>query len=494
VRAGRLEAALAGSTLVNFIRRMRPDYTMSRFHELVCNRLDAFLNASRAGLSPRLIICAPPRHGKSEIASRFFPAYVFGKYPGLSLIAASYGARLANKMSADVQRIIDSPRYREVFPGTRIPSRKGRAGGDAGYRRQADFFETVGDRGSYSAAGTSGGITGMGADGCIIVDDPVRSRADADSPVYRENVWDWYQNDLLTRCELGAGMVLIQTRWHEDDLAGRLQERARIGEGCEWETLSFPAIAERDEGWRREGDPLFPERIPLAKLEAFRRDMGEHYFASLFQQRPAPEAGAVFLRGWFRYWDPVDLPQKFDRMLMSWDMSFKDTAGSDFVVGQVWGRKGSDIFLLDQTRRRMGFVETCQAFRALADKWPGCRDKLVEDTANGPAVIDTLRRESGILGVIGVRPDGSKLARAHAVTAAMEAGNVHFPNGAPWRRDLEAELLSFPSGVHDDQVDALTQALRRFMSTPDGPAIVSGAPRSGAWGPPAASMRGGFYY
>ncbi|MDR1039250.1 MAG: phage terminase large subunit, partial [Deltaproteobacteria bacterium] len=177
-----------------------------------------------------------------------------------------------------------------------------------------------------------------------------------------------------------------------------------------------------------------------------------------------PDEGAVFRRDWFRRWRPGELPLRFDRTVMSWDMTFKDTAGADFVVGQVWGMKGAQSFLLDQVRKRMGFVDTCQAFRELAARWPEAREKLVEDTANGPAVIDTLKKK--VPGIIPVKPEGSKRARAHAVTAYLEAGNVFFPAEASWVGDMEHELLSFPSGAHDDQVDALTQALRRLYVRP----------------------------
>ena len=183
----------------------------------------------------------------------------------------------------------------------------------------------------------------------------------------------------------------------------------------------------------------------------------------MYQQRPAPDEGAIFNRNWFKYWTTP--PDRLDRVVMSWDLTFKDTAGTDFVVGQVWGQVGAQAWLLDQVRARLGFVATCDEFSKMAAKWPQAMEKLVEDKANGPAVIDTLKRS--IPGIVPVEPDGSKTARAHAVTPLFEAGNVFFPDKsiAPWVADLEAELTVFPASVHDDQVDALTQALRRMFKT-----------------------------
>ncbi|MDR2613416.1 MAG: phage terminase large subunit [Deltaproteobacteria bacterium] len=454
--------SLAGSTLANFVRWTRPGYLMGAFHEAVCNRLDAFLNGVWAGRSPRVMITAPPRHGKSEMVSRCFPAYAFGKYPDITMISTSYSAGLTASMNRDVQNIIDSGRYRDVFPLTRLAGGGGRPG-EGVYRRNSDVFEIVGYRGSYRAAGVGGGITGQGGH-CLLVDDPVKNREEADSPAIRDKIYDWYTSTLHTRLAPGGGIVIIQTRWHEDDLAGRLLEADRRGEGEGWEVLNFPAVAEADEGWRREGEALHPERYPLSELESARRALGPRDWASLYQQRPAPDTGAVFQRKWLRYW--MTLPARWDRMVISWDMTFKESRGSDYVAGQAWGFSGGDAYLLDQVRGRMGFAETLSAFRALARRWPQAYEKLVEAAANGPAVTDSLRHE--VPGIVPVQAQGSKLSRAHAATAAFESGHVYLPppERAPWVGDFVAELLSFPSGAHDDQVDAMAQALRRLFERP----------------------------
>jgi predicted phage terminase large subunit-like protein len=456
-----LKRSLASSVFANFVQYTMPEYRMGWFHELVCNALDVFLARVARKESPRLILTAPPRHGKSELISRRFPAYVLGKHPDMTLICTSYAAALASRMNRDVQRVIDSQEYRQLFPGTCLAD-KGVADGQS-YSRTTEFFEIVGRKGSYRSAGVGGGITGMGAD-CIIVDDPIASQAEAHSPIERQKVWDWFNTVLYTRCQPGAGIAIIHTRWHEDDLIGRLLEREKEDGFEGWEVINFPAIAERDEEFRKEGEPLFPEFFDIKALERIRKRQSSMDWSALYQQRPAPDDGQVFRREWFRYW--TEPPRNLDKVMMSWDMTFKDTAGSDYVVGQVWGKRDAESFLLDQVRGRMGFVRTCQEVERLAAKWPAAYEKLVEDKANGPAVIDTLRKR--LPGIIPIEPEGSKLARAHVVTAMLEAGNVRFPDPRqhPWVGELESELLSFPVGLHDDQVDALTQALRRMYLRP----------------------------
>jgi predicted phage terminase large subunit-like protein len=490
-----VRVALARMKMSAFVRYTYPgDYKMGWLHEEICRELDGFLEAVLAGQSPRLLITVPPRHGKSELASRRFPAYAFGRDPDLSIISTSYAADLSTRMNRDVQRVMDSDEYRRLFPDARLFEKNIRTFAHGTWQRNSDLFEIVGHRGSYRSAGVGGGITGMGGD-ILIIDDPIKDRAEADSPTIRDKVWDWFTSTLYTRLEAGGGILLIQTRWHMDDLAGRLlsaggrrpphphnsdQPSGSAGEasadelsaefGCRaqpcWRVVSFPAIAETDEAHRKAGEALHPERYSLAQLMATRAALGARDWAALYQQRPAPDGGAIFRKDWLRYWLPKDLPRKFDRMLISWDMAFKDRDDSDFVVGQVWGRSGADHYLLDQVRGRLGFTATLQAFTALAGKWPQALEKLIEDKANGPAVIDALKHK--VAGLIPIEPDGSKAARAHAVTPLFEAGNVHIPDPqvADWASDYEAELLQFPAGAHDDQVDATTQALRRWMAKP----------------------------
>lgn len=444
-----------------FIYATMQGYQMGWVHQRICLELDKFLADVVARKSPRLMLTLPPRHGKSELASRRFPAYVFGRYPDMSIIATSYSADLASRMNRDVQRIMDDASYARLFPATMLASKGGREA-----IRTSELFEIVGSRGLYRSAGVGGGVTGLGCE-IAIVDDPVRNRQDADSETVRDTVWDWYTSTLYTRLAPGGGVIIILTRWHEDDLAGRLLEAQSRSEGDTWRVVNFPAIAEEDEPFRKKGEALHPARYPLEQLQQIKAAIGSRDFEALYQQHPTPEGGSVFHEKWLqRTWLPKDLPARFDKVIQSWDMAFKDSDTSDFVVGQLWGKKGADLYLLDQLRGRWGFMESVEKVKELTAKESqyerGATRKLIEDKANGPAVIDMLKRE--IQGILPVQPDGSKLARAHAVTALFEAGNVLLPDRsiAPWIDEYRMELTRFPSGAHDDQVDSTTQALRHL--------------------------------
>lgn len=454
-----IKRGLARASLAGFMLALMPGYQMGWVHRKICAELDQFLLDVLAKKSPRLMIAMPPRHGKTHIASRGFPAYALGRYPDLSFIATSYGADLSSRNNRDVQRIIDDPEYAAIFPSTRLYGKNIRSTSAGAYMRNSDIFEIVGHKGAYRSAGVGGGITGMGAD-IAIIDDAHKDRQEADSAKVRQTVWDWYTSTLATRLAPGGGILVIGTRWHMDDLAGRLLEADRTGEGDKWRIINFPAIAETDEEHRKAGEALHPERYPLEDLEAKKRALGSRDWQALYQQHPVPDGGAIFQRDWLRQYLKKDLPEQFDRVVLSWDMAFKDGDTNDFVVGQAWGSKGADRYLLDQIRARMSFTDTLVAFRRLAQRWPQATAKLVEDKANGPAVIDALKHE--VPGIIPVEPDGSKTARAHAVTPFFEAGNVYLPSPAEceWAKEYTSELLQFPSSAHDDQVDATTQALR----------------------------------
>lgn len=265
-----MQIDFARQSLVCFIYATMPSYIMGWVHEEICSELDAFLADVIAKKSPRLMISSPPRHGKSEIASRRFPAYCLGRYPDLQIISTSYSADLATRMNRDVQRVMESDIYKDIFPETRLAGIRASL---SGYQRTSEFFEVVGHEGGLRSAGVGGGITGMGGS-ILICDDPFRNRQDADSAQIRDNVWDWYTSTLYTRLAPGGGIILINTRWHEDDLSGRLLEMQERGEGDTWRVINFPAIAEHDEKHRRAGEALHPERYSLQQLENIRSAIG----------------------------------------------------------------------------------------------------------------------------------------------------------------------------------------------------------------------------
>ena len=453
---GEIRDEWARRQLLAFTERTFPEYRPGWFHRAVAERLDRFVADIAAKRSPRLILTAPPQHGKSELVSRRLPPYALGKDPDLKIIATSYSADRAFDFSNDVQKVIDTPIYHGIFPGTRIVGEYARQG-EA--RRAAGLFQVVGHRGRYRAAGVGGGITGEPAD-LVIIDDPIKDFAEAISESIRESVWNWLTSTAMTRLQEGAGVIVMCTRWHLDDLVGRLLEK----QPGRWEIVNFAAIAEQDElPYRLAGEPLSVERHSLESLIAI-RDGGatsSYQWQALYQGRPGPLGGGIFKRDdWQFFKEP---PAKFSEMLQSWDCTFKDTRSSDFVVGQVWGVAGAGRYLLDQVRGQMSFSRTVEAIRQMSAKWPETHRKLVEDKANGSAVIDTLKSE--IPGLIAVQPEGGKEARAHAVSAFVEAHNVYLPADVSWVAGFIEEAAQFPNGSHDDQVDALTQALNNIRGS-----------------------------
>lgn len=449
-----LKRRAAAQSLAAFVLYTYPQYQMGWVHAEICQKLDKFLADIVAKKSPRLIITMPPRSGKSQLVSRHFPAYMLGRYPDMSFIGTSYSSDLAGMFAKDVQRIMDDGAFRSVFPGVQIPAKGVPSDGRV---RQADRFEIIGHAGSYYSVGVGGSLTGRGAD-CLVVDDPVSNMADAMSQRVRNSVWDWYTSTAYTRLAPGAGLIVMATRWNVDDLIGRLLAAQDSGAGERFEVINFPAIAEHDEPHRKSGEALHPERFPIEELNRIRANVGERVWSALYQQHPVPDGGGLFKADWIQHWK--ELPSSFDAMVISWDMTFKDSATGDYVVGQVWGRKGGSFYLCDQFRGQWDFVKTLEQFVAASKKWPRVTRKLVEDKANGSAIISTLKRH--VSGIIPVTPKESKEARASAVATLWEAHNVFLPpkEQYPWVEwEFIPELLSFPAGSHDDQIDAMSQAL-----------------------------------
>lgn len=298
---------------------------------------------------------------------------------------------------------------------------------------------------------------------CFIIDDPFKNREEADSETIRNKVWDWFTSTAYTRLSEGGGMIIMNTRWSTEDLTGKILQKMSIGECDNYTIFEFPAIATHDETYRKEGEPLHPERYSLAKLEAIRNTIGVKDWASLYQQSPIPDGGGMFKQDWLQYYD--ELPDHFDKIVMSFDMTFKDTKTSDYVCGQVWIQEKGSFYLVDQIRGRYDFVTTLRKFVEFTRKHDYCMRKLIEDKANGTAVINTLK--SRMSGIIPIVPHESKEARASAVTTLWEAHNVFLPNPDKYQwvgREFVPELLVFPGGKHDDQVDCMTQALNDLVS------------------------------
>jgi predicted phage terminase large subunit-like protein len=418
------------------------------------------LEAITAGQITRLLINVPPRYMKSLLVSVLWPTWEWIRYPSRRWIFTSYSEALSLKHSLDRRTLLQSDWYQARW-GTTVQLA-------ADQNVKGEFANTA--RGTMIATSIGGSITGKGGDR-IVIDDP-HHPMQAESDAQREAALEYFRLTLSTRLDdrKRGAMVVIMQRLHERDLSARFQELEPVAVclPAEAETptqIVFPRsgrIVTRDTG-----DVLWPEREDRAELAQQRRLLGSAAFAAQYQQRPAPAGGLIFQRDWFQYYD--ELPSGLE-IAQSWDMAFKDNKDSDYVVGLVAGRRGADIYLIDRVKGQWAFSESCRQVEALTRRYPHTGAILIEDAANGPAIIDALTHR--IPGIIAVSPEGGKLARAQAAQPRVEAGNVYLPHPRAygtliperaWVEDLVHHLAVFPHGAHDDDVDAFTQLLVRWQ-------------------------------
>lgn len=458
-------------------------YTYTRHGEYICNIINNAIEKRKKMLSGEIPLktqylkfSMPPQHGKSMHITETLPSYFLGQFPNEGVIEISYNDTFASKFGARNRDKIKE--YGNDLFGIGIAK-------DSNAKGEWDILDADGKktRGGMISRGVLSGITGSSLGDCIIIDDPIKNREEANSEVYRQKIWDEWMDSISTRIHPGAIVIVILTRWHEDDLWGRLDDPEH-GNPLPWENHNLPLEAEENDLLGREiGEPLWPDRYDKDFVEE--RKQYPASYNSLYQGRPTSQEGNLIKRHWWRYWKPkgvelppvtirlpngdftnveaIELPDNFDTQIQSWDMTFKDSDGTDFVVGGVWASKGANIFALDKIRNRMDFVNTVSAFEKMTSKWPKATAKLVEDKANGPAIISMLRKK--IHGIIPIKPEGSKLARASAVTDIIESGNVYLPHPqiCNWTNEFVEECASFPKGAHDDYVDEMSQALKRLM-------------------------------
>ncbi|PFT73134.1 terminase, partial [Bacillus thuringiensis] len=388
-----------------------------------------------------IAINMPPRHSKSMTITETLPSYYLGNFPEDRVIEISYSDTFARRFGKKNKEKVKQ--YGADLFDIQI-SKESSA---------HDEWLLDNEIGGMISRGVLSGITGMGAD-LMIIDDPIKNREEADSETHRSKIWDEWIDSFSTRLHPGAIVILILTRWHEDDLQGRLLSE-EYGKPLPWQVYNLPLEAEEDDViGRAVGAPLWPERYGLEFIQERKRYPSS--FNSLYQGRPTAAEGNLLKRAWWQYYDTLP---KMVHTIMSIDATFKDEADSDFVCIQVWGKNGADMYLIDNLKARMNFPTTLQAIRNMVRKHPKAHAKLVEDKANGPAIISMLKNEIG--GMIPVNPQGGKVARVNAVSPYIESGNVYVPRQAPWVHDFVEECASFPNGKNDDQTDAMSQALNR---------------------------------
>lgn len=387
------------------------------------------LNEIAAGTLKRLMVFMPPRHGKTEQTTVRFPAWWLERDPTQRIILGAYNQTLADKFSRKTRRIIKDR--------IRISAE----------RNAASDWETEAG-GGLRAVGVGGGITGMGGN-LILIDDPVKSREEANSETYRNKTYDWYTDDLYTRLEPGGAIILIMTRWHEDDLAGRLLANDKEEK---WKVINLPAFAEENDPLGRSlGQALCPERFNEAQLKEIQSVM-EGSFLALYQQRPAAVEGEIFKRFWWQFYT---IAPYFERIVHSWDTAFKKGSDNDFSVCTIWGISKDGFYLIFRWKEKVEFPELKQAVVSLAHQFPP-DEILIEDKASGQSLLQELARETR-LPIMPFKVDTDKLARANASTPLVKSGNVYLLEGSPWIKDFLDNLSSFPNAPHDDDVDSFTQ-------------------------------------
>ena len=517
---------LARRRLLPFIQKFNRNYQAGWVHEHICRQLERFVKRVERKESPRLMIFMPPRHGKSEIASKNFPAWLLGHHPDWEIIASSYAVSLPIGFSRKVQSTIQDPAYKQLFPKTALHPKA----------QSAEAWMTTME-GGYVAAGVGGGITGKGAH-VFIIDDPVKDAEEADSSVQRDKVWDWWGSTAKTRLAPGGGVLVIQTRWHDDDLSGRLlsqmkalqeefqellddaqirykqldpndsinrtllkqeilQYQRELEEIDRWEVIIYPAIATQDEyvdedgllvhdptdqelaekklvKVRSKGEALHEERYPLPRLRNMRRSMQPRHWAALYQQNPVPEEGLYFTKDMIRY--TASIPPTSELYLFSaWDLAVGERQQNDYTVGVVGGLDWQgQVHILEMLRFRANIHESAAAIMSVFKKYPDLREIGIEKGQLELAImpeLDRLMRKERLYPTFNhdLRPITDKLVRARPLQGMMQRGLVLFPQNQPWTESAESELLRFPGGVHDDIVDALAWLIRMIGNQKEPP-------------------------
>ncbi|MBS0453973.1 MAG: phage terminase large subunit [Proteobacteria bacterium] len=490
--------------LLPFVQRINPRYLAGWVHADICRRLEKFSDDVAKGLSPRLMLLMPPRAGKSELSSRNFPAWHLGRFPDHEIINCSYNVSLAMSFSRKVKEVMEDPGYKNVF-ATRL---------NPNFQSNEEWGLANG-RGGYVAAGVGGGITGKGAH-ILGIDDPIKNAEEADSPDVREKLWDWFGSTAYTRLAPGGGVLITQTWWHDDDLAGRLQLAMKDDPYADqYVVVKYPAIAEHDE-WldlstdlveyvshgepltysdpatftvdpvanlmrataraaaqgidttnmryqRAKGEALHPERYDIVKLNQIKKTISPRFWSALYQQNPVPDDGDYFTKDQFRRGTVPTV--KNANVSIAWDFAISEKKTNDYTVGTVTLQDFDDVLhVADQVRFKSGdafFI--VESILNLTSKWysPG----LVlgfEDGQIWRAIESLLKKrmkERRIYpSIVVLKPITDKLARARPLQGRMQQGMVSFCDKAEWYDSLRTEMLRFPAASHDDQVDSLAWA------------------------------------
>ena len=425
----------------------------TRLSSFLARKIQDFIETDTGHAYDILIIECPPQHGKSMTVSESLPSWYLGRHPTENIILASYDSDFAERFCRKNKEKIKSC-GRNLF------------GIEIGAIDRAGEFELGNGKGRMISRGIMSGITGNPAN-LIIIDDPVKNQQEADSPAYRNRVWSEWQASLKSRLAAKGKVVVIMTPWTDDDLAARI-----IRSEKNVQLIRLPVEAEENDPIGRGiGEALCPE---LGKDDQWLTDFkasyisdpqgGQRAWTALYQCSPRQEEGNLVQRSWWKYYDPEEqIP--FGTEIISVDASFKGDDSSDYVSIQVWGKKEQDYYLRYCLNKRLNFPDTVEAIKTIYRLFPRARTVLIEEAANGPAIIQTLQRE---MFIIPVTPLGGKISRVNAISPAIESGHVFLPDPAkaPWVSDYVDQWTAFPNSKYDDMVDATSQALARMIYSP----------------------------
>ena len=452
-----LEKANARISYLDYLRYTIPNFIPTKFHQFLASVYQKAIEDIEAGKMVRICLSMPPRHGKTLLGAETLPTWFVGRNPNSTAILTAYNTELAEKFG-DRNRQKAKRYWKELWNLDISPSQDNKA-----------LFEVKGHSGGIMSAGLTGGIVGNGGR-LFIVDDPYKNGEEAYSATTRDKVDQMFRDSVLTRLNgKGNGIIVVHTRWHEDDLIGKLSRE----EG--WVVINIPVVADGtfDVLNRKKGEMLCNELGFDAKwAEATHKAVGKRVWSSQYMGKPTIENGNLFQRHTFKSYTKNDLPTVFDEVVQSWDLSFSNQSSSDFVAGQVWGRKGADHYLLKRLNKRMSFTETIEMMRQFAVAFPLARRIYVERRANGQAVIETLSKEIG--GIVPVIPKESKVGRATSVSPYFEAGNIYIPSEQIDKNieDYIQQFMRFPNSDYDDEVDATTQYLNEIRYVNSGKIVL----------------------
>ena len=433
------------NNFLDFCRFVWPEMLVGEHHRIIAKALDRVVS----GECKRLMIAMPPRHGKSQMGSYLFPAYIMGKKPDSKLIVGSHTADLAQRFGRMIRNLVDDEKYKELFPGMTLSIDSKAAGRWNTAQGGEAFF-----------IGKGGAMTGRG--GNIVILDDILDEQDALSDTAMENTWEWYTSGPRQRLQPGGSIIVINTRWKTDDLSGRLLKQQGYLKSDQWEVLEFPAILPS-------GNPLWPEYWPIEELEKVKVSIGMKKWNAQWQQQPTNDEGAVLKRNWWRKWTH-DEPPMCDYLLQTMDTAYSKKETADFSVIATWGvftpdaDSGPNLILLNVRKGRWDFPEFKRVARDEYQYWKP-DNVLIEAKATGTPLQQELRRIGVPVTMYspgGRRTGQDKLARANAVAPLLESGMVWYPEGKEWAEELVEECAAFPNGANDDQVDVTTMALFRF--------------------------------